>query len=290
MSVTTSQPRVHLDERLTALNRRLDEIGSVLVAFSAGADSALLLSAAVRRLGAANVVAATGISHSLPSGERARARTLTTWLGVAWHEVATDELSRPGYRGNDGDRCFHCKSELIDRLAPLARRLGLAAVVTGTNADDAVAGFRPGIAAAAKRGALTPLLDAGLTKADVRGLSKRWGLPTWNRPASACLSSRIAYGVTITPSRLARVERAEAALRASLTASGRDNRDLRVRDLGSHARIELDADLVAGLDPAERAEIEAVVTGCGFAGATLDPAGFRSGSMNDLLADPQRFR
>ena len=140
----------------------------------------------------------------------------------------TDEMARPGYRENGRDRCFHCKATLLDTLRPLAAELGLAHVATGTNADDAVAGFRPGIAAAAQRGALTPLLDAGLTKAQVREASRRWGLVTADKPAMACLSSRIAYGVEVTPTRLARVDRAETALRTRLGAVG----DLRVRDLG----------------------------------------------------------
>ena len=131
---------------------------------------------------------------------------------------ATHEMDREGYRANAGDRCYFCKAELIDVLGPLAAELGLAAVATGTNADDAVAGFRPGIRAAAERGAVTPLLDAGLTKAQVRELSRRWGLPTWDKPAAACLSSRIAYGIEVTSARLSRVERAEVALRALLAA------------------------------------------------------------------------
>ena len=130
----------------------------------------------------------------------------------------THEMEREGYRANAGDRCFLCKAELLDVLGPLAAERGLAVVATGTNADDAVAGFRPGIRAAAERGAITPLLDAGLTKAQVREAPARWGLPTWDKPAAACLSSRIAYGVEVTPTRLARVERAEAAVRRELPA------------------------------------------------------------------------
>ncbi len=130
-------------------------------------------------------------------------------------------MDREGYRANAGDRCFHCKAELLDVLGPLAEEHGLAHVATGTNADDAVAGFRPGIRAAAERGAVTPLLDAGLTKDDVRALSRAWDLPTWDKPAAACLSSRVAYGVAITPARLVRVDRAEAAARAVLAGHGR---------------------------------------------------------------------
>lgn len=150
---------------------------------------------------------------------------------------------------------------------------------------------RPGIRAAAERGAVTPLLDAGLTKADVRALSRAWGLPTWNKPAAACLSSRIAYGVGITGHGLARVGRAERSVREVLTGAGRRCDDLRVRDLGSdRARVELDADLLPGLTPQLREDLLAAVTGCGFEAAELDPRGFRSGSMNELLDDAARWR
>ena len=177
-------------------------------------------------------------------------------------------------------------------VTPLATRLGLAAVATGTNADDAVAGFRPGIRAAAERGAVTPLRDAGLTKAQVREASRRWGLPTWDKPAAACLSSRIAYGVEVTATRLSRVARAELAARTALASAGIVVRNLRVRDLGDTARVELDADVVAALQDApaltERCLDE--VTACGFPSATIDPRGFRSGSMNELLARPDAYR
>jgi uncharacterized protein len=165
-------------------------------------------------------------------------------------------------------------------------------VATGTNADDAVAGFRPGIRAAAERGAITPLRDAGLTKAQVREASRRWGLPTWDKPAAACLSSRVAYGIEVTPHRLARVERAEAAARAVLADHAVPVRDLRVRDLGDRASIEVDAALLAGALAAGTplaATLLAEVEAAGFPSAALDPRGFRSGSMNEALAaDPGR--
>ncbi len=173
-----------------------------------------------------------------------------------------------------------CKAELIDVLRPLAAELGLAHVATGTNADDARAGFRPGIRAAAERGAATPLLDAGLRKAEVRAISRDWGLVTWDKPAAACLSSRLAYGVAVTPWRLARVERAEVALRSALADAGLAVRDLRVRDLGDVARIEIDAERVEAV--AGRPELLAAVTG--FERVEVDPRGFRSGSMNEALS------
>src|SRR6478735_1860984 len=233
-----------LDLRLAALEADLRERGSVLVAYSGGADSAFLLAAAVRALGAGNVAAATGYSHSLPMSERDPAREFAESLGAEVLTPETHEMERDGYRANAGDRCYFCKAELLDVLTPLAAQRGLAHVATGTNADDAVAGFRPGIRAAAERGAIAPLRDAGLTKEQVREASRRWGLPTWDKPAAACLSSRVAYGVEVTPHRLARVERAEAAVRAALARHGVPVRDLRVRDLGDRASVEIDAVLL----------------------------------------------
>jgi pyridinium-3,5-biscarboxylic acid mononucleotide sulfurtransferase len=281
-----------LAARLAALDARLRQLGSVVVAFSGGADSAFLLAAAVRALGPERVVAATAVSSSLPSAELASARAFAEGLGVRHVTPATHEMERDGYRANAGDRCYFCKAELVDVLAPLAADLRMAAVVTGTNADDALAGFRPGIRAAAERGAATPLLDAGLTKAQIRAASRDWGLPTWDKPAAACLSSRIAYGIEVSPSRLARVERAEVALRSWLDAHDVMVTDLRVRDLGTTARIELDKDALGLVAAAGRArdELAAIVRDCGFEEAVVDPQGFRSGSMNELLVEPARFR
>lgn len=279
-----------LDLRLAALEARLRELGSVVVAFSGGADSALLLAAAVRALGTERVLAATGYSDSLPAVERDPGRAFVESLGVRLLTPRTHEMEREGYRANSGERCYFCKAELIETLRPLADDHGIAHVATGTNADDAVAGFRPGIRAASERGAVTPLLDAGLSKDDVRRASRRWGLPTWDKPAAACLSSRVAYGVEVTPHRLARVERAEAALRSALSTVGLESRDLRVRDLGERASIELDAGLVrdhlSGGSPARATVLEAVleaVRGAGFRDVDVDPRGFRSGSLNEAL-------
>jgi uncharacterized protein len=264
-----------LDARLTSLDEGLRGLGSVLVAFSGGTDSAFLLAAAARALGPDRVVAATAVSPSLAAAELPAAAAFATVLGVRHVTPGTDELSREGYVANGADRCFHCKATLLDILRPLAADLGLGHVATGTNADDAVAGFRPGISAAAQRGAVTPLLDAGLTKAQVRAASARWGLVTADKPALACLASRIAYGVQVTPMRLARVDRAETALRAALGAVT----DVRVRDLGDgRARVELDAAALAACDEA----VLDVVRREGFSEVVAAP--FRSGSMNDALA------
>jgi uncharacterized protein len=289
--VDVDSPSVSLDDRLAALDGLLAPLPGVLVAFSGGVDSGMLLAAAVRALGTDRVVAATAVSPSLPAAERAGAAAFAASLGVRHEQPATFELDRAGYVANAGDRCAFCKTELVDVLMPLAARLGIADVVTGTNADDLQAGFRPGIRAAAERGAWTPLARAGLTKDDVRAAARRWGLALADKPAAACLASRIAYGVPVSAERLARVEAAEHALRAALADADLAVRDLRVRDLGSvdgadTARVEVDAVRVAAL--ADRPDLLAAVRG--FERVEVDPRGFRSGSMNELLPDPVRYR
>ena len=265
-----------LDLRLSALEAALRDLDGLLVAFSGGADSAFLLAAAQRALGPDRVVAATAVSPSLAADELAAAAAFCAALGVSHLTPVTDELTKEGYVANGPDRCFHCKATLLDTLRPLAHSVGLPSVATGTNADDVVAGFRPGIRAAAERGALTPLLDAGLTKAQVREASRRWGLVTADKPALACLSSRLAYGVPVTAEALTRVERAERALRAHLGTVV----DVRVRDLGGgQARIELDPEAL------ERCDDGAIdlVRREGF--AQVSARVFRSGSMNDALRE-----
>jgi uncharacterized protein len=277
-----------LDQRLAALEDDLRTRGSVMVAFSGGADSAFLVAAAVRAVGPDNVAAATAYSDSLPQHERSPAREFAEGLGVRVYTPRTHEMEREGYRANAGDRCYFCKAELLDVLGPLAREHGFAHVATGTNADDAVAGFRPGIRAAAERGAITPLRDAGLTKQQIREASRAWGLPTWDKPAAACLSSRVAYGIEVSPFRLARIERAELAVRAVLEEEGVPVRNLRVRDLDDVASIEVDADV---LDSAARLPgVVAAAVDAGFRSASLDTKGFRSGAMNERLAEPELYR
>ncbi|WP_229116377.1 ATP-dependent sacrificial sulfur transferase LarE [Parenemella sanctibonifatiensis] len=257
---------------VATLMRDLAELPGLVVAYSGGADSAFLLAAAVRALGPDRVVAATAYSPSLPAIERGPARDFVRQLGVELLTPTTHELDREGYRANGSDRCYHCKAELIDTLLPVGEARGWP-VATGTNADDAVAGFRPGIAAASERGAITPLLNAGLTKAQVRQASRDWELPTWDKPAAACLSSRIAYGTEVTPAALARVERAETAVRRHLTSKNVAVIDLRVRDLGQdRARVELDPSALAAYeaDPIDRLEDFVEVSS----------RAFRSGSMN----------
>ena len=226
-----------LDAKLDALRRELEATGGVMVAFSGGADSAFLLAAATDALGE-RAVAATGVSPSLPERELEDARALAAELGARHLVVATHEGDRPGYLRNGPDRCFFCKDELFEVLGPLAGAEGLALAV-GTNTDD-LGDHRPGQRAAAEHGVLTPLVAAGLSKAEVRQASRRMGLRTADKPAAACLASRIAYGVQVTPARLSRVERAEALLRSFGLAQ------LRVRDHGGLARVEVPTDALAG--------------------------------------------
>ncbi|MCW2720266.1 MAG: hypothetical protein JWR81_4088 [Pseudonocardia sp.] len=257
---------------------RLGQERRVLVAFSGGADSALLAVAAHRVLGAA-AVAVTAVSASLPAEERRAAAALARRHGLAHVEVCTDELTRPEYVANAGDRCYHCKSALFDAVAPLATLSG-AVVALGTNLDD-LGDHRPGQRAAAQRGAIAPLVDARLTKAAVRDISRLIGLDTADKPAAACLSSRIAYGDPVTEEVLARIEVAEDGLHRLGFPVCR----VRAHAAGTVARLELpgpDLDRAAGL----RDEIDAVLRSAGFEFCTLDLQGFRSGRMNVLLGVP----
>jgi pyridinium-3,5-biscarboxylic acid mononucleotide sulfurtransferase len=262
--------------------------GRTLVAFSGGVDSSVALAAAVRALGPAEVAAFTAVSPALPAAELTAARAFCTDLGVTQHTRLTGELDVDGYRGNGPRRCYFCKSVLLETAGVLAAELGFAAIVTGTNASDVTAGFRPGIRAAAERGARTPLADLGIGKGSVRAIAQLWGLRTWDKPAAPCLSSRVAYGVPVTAGRLARIERAEAAVRTRLRASGRAVTDLRVRDLGDTVRVEIDAGAV---DQARGdAGILAAIRSSGFGSEPVDVQAFRSGSLNELLPNPQRWR
>jgi uncharacterized protein len=270
------------------LLRTLGTYTGVLVAFSGGVDSALLLAASVRALPEDRVLAVTAVSDSLPAAELAIARDFTARLGVRHIEAPTYEMQREGYRQNGTDRCYFCKAELLDVVvAHLAQLPAGSRVATGTNADDVTEGFRPGIRAAAQRGAVTPLADAGMSKELVRATARMWDLPVWDKPQSACLSSRIAYGIPISRSRLARVEAAEIAVRASMAAHGVETVNVRVRDLGNGARIEVDRELL-DLPGEWRQAAAQAVEATGFANALIDPRGFRSGSMNDGRSQPHR--
>ena len=276
-----------LELKMALLDASLRSLGSGIVAFSGGADSALLLAAAVQALGASNVLAATSASDSLATGEFDEASRFSESLGVTHTRVDTREIERPGYVANGPDRCYHCKDELLEVLTALASQQGFNVVMTGTNADDQRSPHRPGLRAAHAHGVVTPLADAGFSKDDVRATSQLWNLPTWDKPQSACLASRIAYGVTVDPERLARIDRAEATVRQILAERGLDTRNLRVRDTGDQAVIEVDSAWVG--EVSQTPEVTAAVLAAGFDEVTVDPRGFRSGSLNDILRPSQRI-
>lgn len=257
------------------------DLDRVVVAFSGGVDSAVVLAAALRALGPGRVEAATAVSASLAMSERHAAARLAARLGVAHRWVPTDELAVPAYRANGRDRCFHCKATLLDALGATAAVTGAAAICTGTNADDVRDPFRPGIAAAAQRGARTPLADLGLTKDRVRALARRWDLPVADKPATPCLASRIAYGTEVTEPLLRSVERAETAVRRLLLLRGRAPRQLRVRVLADRVRVEVEAtDLPRLTDSPER--LLRLLRRCGVDRHDVDLAQFRSGGLNLL--------
>ena len=258
-------------EKVDELRARLRSLGNVVVAFSGGADSSFLAWVAHDTLGANRARAVTAVSPSLAAGEREDCAALAAEWGLRWTEVVTAELDNPSYVANDRDRCAHCKTELMDVLAPLAAGEA-ATVVLGVNLDD-LGEHRPGQQVAALRGAVFPLVEAGFSKAEVREASRLLGLRTWDKPAAACLSSRVPHGVPVTLATLDRVGKAEAGLRRL------GFRQVRVRHHGDVARVELELDDLARA-VALRTEVVSAVQGAGYRYVTLDLEGFRSGNLS----------
>jgi uncharacterized protein len=259
---------------LARLRGELARLERVVVAFSGGADSAFLAWMAHDVLGADRALAVTAVSPSLAGDEHDDCRALADEWGLSWRAVSTDELADPAYTANDGQRCYHCKSALMAALGPLAEDLG-AAVALGVNLDD-LGDHRPGQSAAIEHDATFPLVAAGFTKADVRHWSRLLGLRTWDKPAAACLASRLPYGTPVTLGVLGRVEKAEQALRRLGFA------ELRVRHYGDVARLEVPVvDLPRVVD--RREAVVAAVISAGYGYVTLDLEGLRSGNLNRAL-------
>lgn len=269
------------DPNLIAHRDRLVETlrgyGKVAVAYSGGIDSTVVARAAFEALGD-STVAVTAVSDSLASGELEEATAIAEQIGISHRVIRTDEFANPEYVRNSPDRCYHCKSELYGRLSQMLTELGVDVIASGANTDD-LGDHRPGMRAAAENGVRHPLQECGLGKAEVRALAKAWGLPTWDKPATPCLSSRIAYGVEATPERTRMIDQAEQWLR------GRGLRVLRVRyHDGDLARVEVPLDDLPRLvDLQTRGELVAAFRAAGFKFVTLDLEGFRSGSFNGSL-------
>jgi uncharacterized protein len=260
--------------RLLAL---IESYGSCAVAMSAGVDSSVVAKAAFLALGE-RAVAITGVSASLATGELDEARAIAERIGIRHVSLDTQEFGSADYVRNAPDRCYHCKTELYSQMRVAADRLGLAVIANGANADD-VGDYRPGMTAASEHNVRSPLLELGITKAEVRALAAEWDLPVWDKPASPCLSSRVAYGEAVTPARLSMIDRAEAWLRKQGLGV------VRVRyHAGDMARVEVPSEAIERLAATEMREaMVALFKSLGFRFVTLDLEGFRSGSQNLVL-------
>lgn len=281
MATAVYQPSVDLEASLEAktqfLQRTLGSLENAVVAYSGGVDSTFLAKMAFDALGN-RALAITAVSPSLAQAERDDAARFAAQIGIRHEFIETRELDNPAYRANDSSRCFHCKAELFDRLREFVTERDVQHMLYGPVVDD-LGDFRPGMAASRERGARAPLVEAGLRKAEVRELSRRHGLPSWDKPAVACLSSRVAYGSEVTVEKLGQIEAGEALLRAE------GFRELRVRHHGTIARIEVPESELARFtqDSERRQRILEGLKSLGFTYVTLDLQGFRSGAMNEAL-------
>jgi uncharacterized protein len=265
-----------LEDKAEALVALLERLDSVVIAFSGGVDSAYLALVAARTLGP-RAIAITADSPSYPDHHRAMALRIASAFGLLHEFITTDELASPEYRANPENRCYYCKRELFGRLTEIAAARGFCAVADGSNADDR-GDYRPGRRAAREFGVRSPLDEVGLTKAEIRELARRAGLPTWDEPASACLSSRIPYHSEVTPEKLRTIERAETALRAL------GFRVFRVRHHDTLARVELGRDeMPRALEPGVREAITQALREAGYRYVTLDLDGYRTGSLNESI-------
>jgi uncharacterized protein len=277
MNGAVSAMNVSVEEKLARLRRALRDMGTACVAYSGGVDSTFLLKVAVEELGD-RAVALTARSESYPEWELDAARRIARDMGARLIEVETREIDRPGYRANAGDRCYHCKSELFQVAADHAREMGVEHLLYGAIPDD-LGDHRPGMKAADERHVRAPLIEAGLTKVEIRQLSRALGLETWDKPATACLSSRFPYGTEITPEKLQQVGRCEARLHAL------GFRQFRARYHGNLVRIELSPDEMPRLfgDATLRARLVSECKAVGFKFVSIDLEGYRSGSANEAL-------
>lgn len=265
-----------LQEKQSRLAIELRAYGRVAVAFSAGVDSAVVCRAAIEACGS-NCLAITAVSPSMASGELEEASHLASTIGIRHFVIRTNEFDNPDYTSNPTNRCRFCKTELYSQIHARREELGFDTIVNGANIDD-LGDYRPGMQAATEWNVRSPLIESGMSKSDVRALAKFWGLSVWDKPATPCLSSRIAYGIEVTPERLRRIDNAESFLKRLL-----NQRELRVRcEANEHARVEVPMDSVARATE-QQETIRGKLVELGFATVAIDPRGFRSGSLNESL-------